>query len=267
MGGGRYSTNNRVNAAAAAAAARREEEVASLASPFETDTDFFAIDEVAPVEAVAESTTTQDPQDPYYKWLNSTEIGQRSDVTTTPDLFSPESFGMTAEELAAGAAKRDRDNAAALARITPEQLARLEAMDLSGLSGGVTGRVSGGLFGNTGQVSNPASTIGTFARENQYNNITQYNPVGTAPEDMVVYDDLGSSKAKAAKASREKEVGALLQEWTAPLKELLKADPEEFDKAYNQLPLKAHQLGSLPATAVLTKGELAIEKAIFFASS
>jgi hypothetical protein len=230
MGGGRYSTNNRVNAAAAAAAAQRAaalasgpaypEEFASLASTFETDTDPFAIDEVAPVEAVAESTTTQDP---YYKWLNSTEQGQRSNVTTTPDLLA--SLGMTADELAAGAAKRDRDNAAAVSSLTPEMLARLEGMDLSGLGNGMMG-------------GKPLD-VGTFARENQYKNITQYNPVGTAPEDMVVYDDLESSKAKAAKASREKEVGALLQEWTAPLKDLLKENPEEFDKAYNQLPLKA----------------------------
>ena len=234
MGGGRYSTNNRVNAASAAAAAQRAaalasgpaypEEVASLASPFETDTDPFAIDEVAPVEATAENTTTQDPQDPYYKWLNSTEIGQRSPTTGyTPDVLA--SLGMTADELAAGAAKRDRDNAAAMASLTPEMLARLEGMDLSGLGNGMMG-------------GKPLD-VGTFARENQYKNITQYNPVGTAPEDMVVYDDLGSSKAKAAKASREKEVDALLQEWTAPLKELLKENPEEFDKAYNQLPLKA----------------------------
>ena len=219
MGGGRYSTNNRVNAASAAAAARREEEVASLASPFETDTDPFAIDEVAP--AVAESAATQDL---YYKWLNSTEQGQRSPTTGyTPDLLT--SLGMTADELAAGAAKRDRDNAAAMSSLTPEMLARLEGMDLSGLGNGMMG-------------GKPLD-VGTFARENQYKNITQYNPVGTAPEDMVVYDDLGSSKAKAAKASREKEVAALLQGWTTPLKELAANNPEQFQQEYSQLPTDA----------------------------
>ncbi len=45
MGGGSYSTNNRVNAAAAAAAARREEEVASLASPFDAGSDPFAVEQ------------------------------------------------------------------------------------------------------------------------------------------------------------------------------------------------------------------------------
>ena len=188
MGGGRYSTNNRVNASAAAAAAARAQpalkpweiqrnaalasgpaypdEVASLASPFETDTDPFAIDEVAPT--VAESAATQDL---YYKWLNSTEQGQRSPTTGyTPDLLA--SLGMTADELAAGAAKRDRDNATAMSSLTPEMLARLEGMDLSGLGNGMMG-------------GKPLD-VGTFARENQYKNITQYNPVGTAPEDMVL---------------------------------------------------------------------------------
>ena len=189
------------------------EEFASLASPFETTAD------------------------PYSSWFSETERGQRSDVTTTPDLFSPESFGMTAEELTAAKAKRDADNEAALARITPEQMARLEAMDLSGLSGGFTGRISGGLFGNTGQMSNPASTIGTYARENQYNNITAYNPLGTAPEDMVVYDDLNSPEAKAAKASREAELSKDLQSWSDPLKKLSKTDPAKFGEEYSSLPL------------------------------
>ena len=143
MGGGRYSTNNRVNAAAAAAAAQRAAALASgPAYPVVSDPvvnlPVKSVVQPAPEEFASLASPFDAGSDPYSSWFSETERGQRSDVTTTPDLFSPESFGMTAEELAAGAAKRDADNAAALARITPEQMARLEAMDLSGLSGGAT---------------------------------------------------------------------------------------------------------------------------------
>ena len=186
---------------------------ASLASPFDAGTD------------------------PYSSWFSETERNQRSPDGYTPDLFSPASMGMTSEELTAAAAKRDADNAAAIASIPPEQLARLEAMDLSGLSGGITGRVSGGLFGNTGQVSNPAVTAGTFAREKYYNDTTAYNPLGTAPEDMVVYDDLNSPEALAAKSSRAAELSENLQSWADPLKSLAKSDPTKFGEEYSALPL------------------------------
>tara|TARA_R110000803_G_scaffold73775_2_gene137644 strand:+ start:790 stop:2988 length:2199 start_codon:yes stop_codon:yes gene_type:complete len=174
-------------------------------------------------------------EDLYSDWFSETERNQRSPDGYTPDLLA--SLGMTAEELAAGAAKRDADNAAALARITPEQLARLEAMDLSGLSGGITGRLSGGLFGNTGQVSNPAVNVGTFTREKYYNDTTAYNPLGTAPEDMVAFDDLNSPEALAAKASREDELSKSLQSWADPLKALSESDPTKFGAEYSALPL------------------------------
>ena len=157
----------------------------------------------------------------YDAWFSSTEQGQRSNVTTTPDLLA--SLGMTAEELAAGAAKRDRDNAAAMSNLTPEMLARLEGMDLSGLGNGMMG-------------GKPLD-VGTFARENQYNDITQYNPVGTAPEDMVTFDDLNSPEALAAKSSREAELSESLQSWADPLKDLSKSDPAQFGAEYSALPL------------------------------
>ena len=244
MGGGRYSTNNRVNAASAAAAAQRAAALASgPAYPVVSDPvvnlPTKSVVQPAPEEFASLASPFETTADPYSSWFSETERGQRSDVTTTPDLFSPESFGMTAEELAAGAAKRDRDNAAAIASIPPEQLARLEAMDLSGIGNGIMGGslASGGVFGNAGSVANPAVDVGVFARENQYNNITAYNPLGTAPEDMVVYDDLNSPEAKAAKSSREAELSKDLQSWSGPLKKLSKTDPAKFGQQYSALPL------------------------------
>jgi hypothetical protein len=161
--------------------------------------------------------------DPYSSWFSETERNQRSSDGYTPDLFSPASMGMTSEELTAAAAKRDADNAAAIASIPPEQLARLEGMDLSGLGNGIMG----------GKPLN----VGTFARENYYNDTTAYNPLGTAPEDMVAFDDLNSSEALAAKSSREAELSESLQSWTDPLKSLAESDPTKFGEEYSALPL------------------------------
>jgi len=234
MGGGSYSTNNRVNAAVAAAAAARastpvisdpivnlpvksavspvQEEVVSLASPFETEDPFVStVDQAETIAAAPQASIA----DLYNNWLLNTEQGQRSPITGyTPPVEVPASASGT--------------NAATIESIPPEQLARLQEMDLS--------------FGNDIlglDAGNIAKSVSMFSRENQYENITKYNPVGTAPEDMVVYDDLNSSEAKAAKAAREKEVTDSLQEWTQPLKELSKSDSARFTEEYNQLPIDA----------------------------
>jgi len=211
---------------------------ANITSAERAELDAYEAEMAATPKKETTSTPAINISEAYNNWFSSTEEGQRSNVATTPDILS--SLGMTPEEFAAAEAKRDRDNAALLASISPEQRERLEAMDLSGLSGGfLSGVASGGIFGNSGSVANPNVNVGTFARENQYKNVTQYNPVGTAPEDMVVYDDLNSPEAKAAKAAREKEVAGLLQEWTQPLKELAANNPEQFEQEYNQLPTDA----------------------------
>ena len=211
-----------------------------------SDFDFSNVNPFPSTIDQVEEETTPTPAinigEEYNNWFASTEEGQRS-ASVGPDLgnpFSLENLGITPEEAIANAERRQKESEEALALLTPEQRERLEAMDLSGLSGGfLSGVASGGIFGNSGSVANPNVNVGTFARENQYKNITQYNPVGTAIGDMVVYDDLNSSEAKAAKAAREREVADSLQEWTKPLKELSKSDPARFTEEYSQLPTDA----------------------------
>ena len=212
-----------------------------------SDFDFSNVDLFPSTIDQVEEETTPTPTinigGAYNNWFSSTEEGQRSaGVGLTSNPFSLENLGITPEEAAANAAERKRKNEEMIALLTPEVRALLANADFSG--GIVPDRggsmLSGGIFGQGGNSPySIAGMAGGFARENQYKNITQYNPIGTAPEDMVVYDDLNSSEAKAAKAAREREVADSLQEWTQPLKELSKSDPARFTEEYNQLPTDA----------------------------
>ena len=118
MGGGRYSTNNRVNAAAAAAAAQRAaalasgpaypEKVASLASPFETDTDPFAVEQ-APERFTYQtgdvlpegyrspakffSDMTSDEQRANLELARLAETGERTPTTASTSGLSVQDFG------------------------------------------------------------------------------------------------------------------------------------------------------------------------------
>ena len=234
---GRNSAFHRAHRARAQAFADAREEVVNL----NADSFPSTIDQV-------EEETTPTPAinigEAYNNWFASTEEGQRS-ASVGPDLgnpFSLENLGITPEEALANAAERKRKSEEAMALLTPEVRALLESSDFTGSivpdKGG--SMFSGGIFGYGGNSPySIADMAGGFARENQYKNITQYNPVGTAIEDMVVYDDLNSSEAKAAKAAREREVADSLQEWTQPLKELSKSDPARFTEEYSQLPIDA----------------------------
>jgi len=213
-----------------------------------SDFDFSNVDPFPSTIDQVEEETTSTPAinigGAYNNWFSSTEEGQRS-ANVGPDLgnpFSLENLGITPEEAAANAAENKRKSEEAMALLTPEVKALIESSDFTGSivpdKGG--SMLSGGVFGQGGKSPySLAGMAGGFARENQYKNITQYNPVGTAREDMVVYDDLNSSEAKAAKAAREKEVADSLQEWTKPLKELSKSDSARFTEEYNQLPIDA----------------------------
>ena len=213
-----------------------------------SDFDFSNVNPFPSTIDQVEEETTPTPAinigEEYNNWFASTEEGQRS-ASVGPDLgnpFSLENLGITPEEAIANAERRQKESEEALALLTPEVRTLLEK---SNFSGGIVpdrggSMLSGGIFGQGGRSPySLAGMAGGLARENQYNNITQYNPVGTAIGDMVVYDDLNSSEAKAAKAAREKEVTDSLQEWTQPLKELSKSDPARFTEEYSQLPTDA----------------------------
>jgi hypothetical protein len=157
----------------------------------------------------------------YQDWTTTTERGQKSSSGYTPPFELPDVSTLPPKP--------------EVAPPSPEMMERLNNLDPTILEGL---RKSGGNFINV-SPSGVSDRVGMFSRQNQYDNITQYNPLGTAPEDYIEYADLNSPEALAAKASREQEVAAKMEEWTTPLKELSKSDPAKFTQEYSSLPLNA----------------------------
>ena len=157
----------------------------------------------------------------YQDWTITTERGQKSSAGYTPPFELPDVSTIPPKP--------------EVAPPSPEMMERLNNLDPTILEGL---RKSGGNFINV-SPSGVSDRVGMFSRQNQYDNITQYNPLGTAPEDYIEYADLNSPEALAAKASREQEVSAKMEEWTTPLKELSKSDPAKFTQEYSSLPLNA----------------------------
>ena len=157
-------------------------------------------------------------EDLYGNWFDETERSQRSAAGNTPELVFP----TTAPTAVAPAVTPKADTI-----VTQEQLGRMAEMDLSGIGGDVLG------LGDKDMVG----MLGGLQREEQYNNVTAYNPLGTAIEDAVVYEDLNSPEAIAAKEAREAELSESLQGWAAPLKELATSDPDKFLADYSALSL------------------------------
>jgi hypothetical protein len=157
----------------------------------------------------------------YQDWTTTTERGQKSSAGYTPPFELPDVSTLPPKP--------------EVAPPSPEMMERLNNLDPTILEGL---RKSGGNFINV-SPSVVSDRVGMFSRQNQYDNITQYNPLGTAPEDYIEYADLNSPEALAAKASREQEVSAKMEEWTTPLKELSKSDPAKFTQEYSSLPLNA----------------------------
>ena len=223
MGGGRYSTNNRVNAAAAAAAAQRAAALASgpaypvVSNPV-VNLPVKSVVQPAPEEFASLASPFDAGSDPYSNWFSETERNQRSPDGYTPAIEIPTTAPVAVTPAA---------TPAPVTGVTPEMLERLEGMDLSGIGGDILGIGNQDLGG----------MLGSFQRENYYNDTTAYNPLGTAPEDMVTFDDLNSTEAKAAKDSREAELSESLQSWADPLKDLSKSDPAQFGAEYSALPL------------------------------
>lgn len=157
----------------------------------------------------------------YQDWTAVTERGQKSPTGYTPPFELPDVSTLSPKP--------------EVAPPSPEMMERFNNLDPAILESLTK---SGGNF--TGiSPSGFSDRVGMFSRQNQYEDITQYNPLGTAPEDYIEYADLKSPEALAAKASREQEVSAKMEEWTTPLKELSKSDPAKFTQEYNSLPLNA----------------------------
>lgn len=157
----------------------------------------------------------------YQDWTAVTERGQKSPTGYTPPFELPDVSTLSPKP--------------EVAPPSPEMMERFNNLDPAILESLTK---SGGNF--TGiSPSGFSDRVGMFSRQNQYEDITQYNPLGTAPEDYIEYADLKSPEALAAKASREQEVAAKMEEWTTPLKELSKSDPAKFTQEYNSLPLNA----------------------------
>jgi len=157
----------------------------------------------------------------YQDWTAVTERGQKSPTGYTPPFELPDVSTLPPKP--------------EVAPPSPEMMERFNNLDPAILESLTK---SGGNF--TGiSPSGFSDRVGVFSRQNQYEDITQYNPLGTAPEDYIEYADLKSPEALAAKASREQEVSAKMEEWTTPLKELSKSDPAKFTQEYNSLPLNA----------------------------
>ena len=157
----------------------------------------------------------------YQDWTAVTERGQKSPTGYTPPFELPDVSTLPPKP--------------EVAPPSPEMMERFNNLDPAILESLTK---SGGNF--TGiSPSGFSDRVGMFSRQNQYEDITQYNPLGTAPEDYIEYADLKSPEALAAKASREQEVSAKMEEWTTPLKELSKSDPAKFTQEYNSLPLNA----------------------------
>lgn len=157
----------------------------------------------------------------YQDWTAVTERGQKSPTGYTPPFELPDVSTLPPKP--------------EVAPPSPEMMERFNNLDPAILESLTK---SGGNF--TGiSPSGFSDRVGMFSRQNQYEDITQYNPLGTAPEDYIEYADLKSPEALAAKASREQEVSAKMEEWTTPLKELSKSDPVKFTQEYNSLPLNA----------------------------
>ena len=157
----------------------------------------------------------------YQDWTAVTERGQKSPTGYTPPFELPDVSTLPPKP--------------EVAPPSPEMMERVNNLDPAILESLTK---SGGNF--TGiSPSGFSDRVGMFSRQNQYEDITQYNPLGTAPEDYIEYADLKSPEALAAKASREQEVSAKMEEWTTPLKELSKSDPAKFTQEYNSLPLNA----------------------------
>jgi hypothetical protein len=157
----------------------------------------------------------------YQDWAAVTERGQKSTSGYTPPLELPDLSTLPPKP--------------EVAPPSPEMIERLNNLDPAILEGL---KKSGGNYINL-SPSGLTDRVGMFSRYNQYEDITKYNPLGTDPKDYIEYADLNSPEALAAKASREQEVFAKMEEWTTPLKELSKSDPAKFTKEYNSLPLNA----------------------------
>jgi len=157
----------------------------------------------------------------YQDWTAVTERGQKSPTGYTPPFELPDVSTLPPKP--------------EVAPPSPEMMERFNNLDPAILESLTK---SGGNF--TGiSPSGFSDRVGMFSRQNQYEDITQYNPLGTDPKDYIEYADLKSPEALAAKASREQEVSAKMEEWTTPLKELSKSDPAKFTQEYNSLPLNA----------------------------
>ena len=157
----------------------------------------------------------------YQDWTAVTERGQKSPTGYTPPFELPDVSTLPPKP--------------EVAPPSPEMMERFNNLDPAILESLTK---SGGNF--TGiSPSGFSDRVGMFSRQNQYEDITQYNPLGTDPKDYIEYSDLNSPEALAAKASREQEVSAKMEEWTTPLKELSKSDPAKFTQEYNSLPLNA----------------------------